>query len=342
MKILVTGASGFIGSFIVERAIELGFEVWAGVRSGSSKIWLTDARIHFIHIDLAHPSTLKEALLPFKENENRWDVVVHAAGATKAKDEKAFFDINCEGTRLLVNMLRELDLVPDRFIYLSSLSVLGDIKENPMPGTDGCHYLPMTDTDSPEPNTSYGRSKLAAENFLHSLPDFPFVILRPTGVYGPREKDYLLMAKSIKRHFDFAVGYRPQKITFIYVRDLVEAIFLAARKGGVGQAYLLSDGHVYSSRTFSDLLQKEMGKKFVLHIKAPLWLLYLVCQTGKLMSLLTGKTSTLNSDKYKILKQRNWCCDIQPACRQLGYTPEYDLPKGVRETVAWYKAQKWI
>ncbi len=341
MKILVTGASGFIGSFIVEHAIKLGYDVWAGVRANSSRQWLTDKRIHFIGLDFSHPELLIKTLEEFHQKEERWDYVVHAAGATKTKDEATFFETNFEATRQLVKALQQLGMTPQRFVMMSSLSVLGALRQELVPQAGDRFYAEMTAADEPEPNTAYGRSKYAAEKFLHEQKDFPYIILRPTGVYGPREKDYYLMAKSIKQHVDFAVGFKPQEITFIYVQDLVEAVFLILDKGEVTQSYLLSDGNTYNSRTFSDLLQKEMGINNVIHLKAPLWLLRMICCCGELCGKLTGKISVLNIDKYNILKQRNWRCNIQPAIA-LGFKPRFDLEAGVKQTVAWYKQKKWI
>ena len=123
-------------------------------------------------------------------------------------------------------------------------------------------------------------AKLQAEAALRSIQGLDYVVVRPTGVYGPRERDYFMMAKSIKSHVDFAVGYRRQVITFIYVADLVEAIFLALEKGRCGKAYALTDGGEYASRAFSDLLQQHLGVKHVVHIKAPLWVLKTVWGVG--------------------------------------------------------------
>ena len=106
-------------------------------------------------------------------------------------------------------------------------------------------------------------SKLKAEQHLQQLPDFPYVILRPTGVYGPRERDYFMMAQSIKKHLDFSVGYKKQDLTFIYVKDIVQAVFLAIEKGVKQRSYFLSDGKVYSSRTFSELIQKTYEVKLI-------------------------------------------------------------------------------
>ena len=153
------------------------------------------------------------------------------------------------------------------------------------------------------------------------------MIFRPTGVYGPRERDYFLMAKSIKQHIDFAPGFKRQDLTFIYVRDLVQAVYLAIEHGVRQRAYFVSDGNVYSSRTFSDLIQKELGNPWVIHIKCPLFILKVVSLLAEFSARCLGKVSTLNADKYKIMKQRNWQCDISPLVEELGYRPEYPLDK---------------
>ena len=174
------------------------------------------------------------------------------------------------------------------------------------------------------------------------MPGLNYVVLRPTGVYGPRERDYFMMAKSIRQHVDFAVGFRPQVLTFIYVADLVEAAYLALDRGPRGAVYPLSDGRQYTSRAFSDLLQLELGVKRVVHLTAPLWVLWLVsCIAGKAAALL-GRTSTLNLDKYRIMRQRNWKCSIEAARRDLGYRPQWPLTRGVRAAVEWYKAEGWL
>ena len=335
-KVLVTGASGFIGSFIVSEGLKRGFDVWAGMRRSSSKQYLTDPRTQFAELDLGNPDRLREQLKAYKAEMGGWDYVVHAAGATKALHREDFFRTNTDGTRHLVEALKDLDMVPRRFVFVSSLSIFGAIRETPYP------YQPILLTDDPQPNTAYGESKLAAENYLQEQTWLPWVILRPTGVYGPRERDYFLMAKSIKQHVDFAVGYRPQDITFVYVADVVQAVFLALERDVVHEAFFLSDGQVYDSRRFSDLLQQEMGTRGVLHIKAPLWFLRAVCTVSGTVNRWLGKLTTLNMDKYHILSQRNWQCDIEPTRQRLGYDPQWPLERGVKETVKWYKAERWL
>ena len=318
MKILITGASGFIGSFIVEEALKRGFETWAAVRRSSSKEWLQDERIHFIELNLSSKEQLTDQLKP-----HQFDYVVHAAGVTKCLNKQDFHRINTEGTKNLVDAFLELQMPLKRFVFISSLSIFGAIREQQP-------YEEIRESDTPQPNTEYGRSKLAAEQYLATT-TLPYIILRPTGVYGPREKDYFIMAKSIKQHSDFAVGYKRQDITFVYVKDVVQAVFLALDKGDNGRKYFLSDGQVYQSTTFSNLIHEELGRPWWIRITAPVWVLRIVTFFGEYIGRMTGKVTALNNDKYNILKQRNWRCDIQPAIDELGYQPTYHLEQGVKE-----------
>ncbi len=333
-SILITGASGFIGSFLVEEALRRGFDTWAGVRASSSRKYLGQPGLHFLELDFARPGVLRSQLAAHKAEAGAFDYVVHCAGATKCIDPADFDRVNHLQTCTLADTLRSLDMTPRQFIFVSTLSVFGPVHEET--------YEPIREADTPCPNTAYGQSKLRAEQYLQSLPGFPYVIFRPTGVYGPREKDYYLMAQSIKRHVDVAAGFRRQDLTFVYVTDVVQAVFRAIDKGVTRRAYFLSDGQVYSSRTFTDLIRRELGNPLVLRITLPLWLLKAVSLLVGGLAALRGKTSTLNADKYRIMKQRNWRCDITPAEDELGYRPAIGLEQGVRETIAWYKAEGWL
>ncbi len=333
-SLLVTGASGFIGSFIVEEALARGFEVWAAVRATTSRRYLTDARLHFIELDLGNEERLRRQLADHVAQHGPWHHVVHAAGATKCRRPEDFALVNTEGTERLARLLLATRALRHRLLFISSLSICGPLHEDT--------YAPLTAADVPQPNTAYGHSKWAAECLLGEIPGLDYVVLRPTGVYGPRERDYFMMAKSIAGHVDFAVGYRRQVITFVYVRDVATAVFQALERGRRGRAYFLTDGGEYASRTFSDLLQQALGVRRVVHFTAPLWLLRLICGAGSLWGRLTGRAVTLNTDKYHIMKQRNWRCDITPACNDFGYAPRYPLERGVTEAVAWYQQHQWL
>lgn len=330
MKILITGASGFIGSFIVEEALRQGFETWAVVRESSSRSFLQDERIHFIELNLSSEEQLKEQL-----KEHQFDYVVHAAGVTKCLHKEDFFRINTEGTKNLVRALIALQMPLKRFVYISSLSIMGAIREEQP-------YQEIRESDKAQPNTAYGKSKIEAEEWLDTVKGLPYVILRPTGVYGPRERDYFMMAKSIQAHTDFAVGFKQQDITFVYVTDVVQAVFLALEKGQTGRRYFLSDGEVYQSSTFSDLIRKELGNPWWIRITAPIWLLRVITFCGEYIGHMTGKVTALNNDKYYIMRQRNWRCDIEPARQELGYEPKVKLAEGVHRSIQWYKENGWL
>lgn len=333
-RILITGASGFIGSFLVERGLQKGFDVWAGVRRSSSREYLQDERIHFIDLDFGNKEQLTAQLTDFAQQYGRFDYVVHNAGVTKCLNKDDFDRVNFQYTANFIDALIDADMVPEKFVLMSSLSAYGV--------GDEVNYTPIKLTDIPNPNTAYGVSKLKAERYLQSKADFPYIILRPTGVYGPREKDYFLMIKTVKSGLDVGTGFKPQHLTFIYAKDLVSAAFLGLESEVSNRAYFVADGDVYTDKEYTTLVKQVVGKKHVLSIKVPLWLLRCVSVVAEGVSKITKKPSTLNRDKYKIMKQRNWECDIQPLINDLGFSPEYDLRKGLQESVDWYKENGWI
>ena len=333
-NILITGAGGFIGSFIVEEALRRGYKTWAGVRKTTNKEYLQDSRIQFIDLAFGNKEQLCRQLLQIKGSIGKWDYIIHNLGVTKCKNPEDFERINYGFVRNFTDALIETDMVPEQFIMMSSLGAWGV--------GDETGFTPLKPTDMPHPNTRYGMSKLKAERHLQSLPDFPYVIMRPTGVYGPREKDYYLMMKTIQYGFDFIAGYKPQLITFIYVKDLVKAIFSAIDKGITRKGYFLSEGVAYSSTQFRKYVASSLGKKIVIPVKVPLFLLKTICFLAEKGAILIGKTSTLNRDKFRIMKQRNGICDISEAQKDLDFRPQYSLEQGVKKSVEWYKQAGWL
>ncbi|WP_165040189.1 NAD(P)-dependent oxidoreductase [Dysgonomonas sp. ZJ709] len=333
-KILITGASGFIGSFLVEKALEKGYAVWAGVRKSSSKEYLQDERIQFIDLNFANKESLTDQLREFVSLYGKFDYVVHNAGVTKCFKKEDFKKINYQYTVNFVDALKAADCTPLKFVLMSSLSAMG--------AGDEINYTPLKFTDKPNPNTEYGRSKLKAEQYLESTTDFPYIILRPTGVYGPREKDYFLMVKTVRSGLDVGAGFRPQHLTFIYVKDLVDAVFLSLESNISNRTYFVADGDVYTDKEYTQLVKESIGKKHVLSLKVPLWLLKVISTIAEGLSLFTKQPSTLNKDKYKIMKQRNWECDIQPLIDDLGFSPQYNLRQGLAESVQWYRENHWL
>lgn len=324
-RILVTGASGFIGSFMVSHALQQGFETWAAVRSTSSRAYLADDRIRFIELDYTDECALYAQLRCHKMKRGRWDIVIHCAGATRCLKSEEYDEANYRATRRLVDVLTALQMIPRQFIFISTLGIYGPLHEQ-LP------FTPIKENDVPRPNTSYGASKRKAEEYLMQLQDFPYVIFRPTGVYGPRDKDYQLLIDSIRhRHAELLLGYRCQRITFVYVRDLVQAVFLAIEQRVHRRCFLVTDGNTYTATDFGRTVCHATHTTFVARLTFPLWVGYVVATLFDAVGRMTGRSFVLNRDKYHILMQRNWTCDITPTIMELGYVPRYNLERGIRE-----------
>lgn len=325
-SVLIVGAGGFIGGFIAREALKRGYDTYCGVRAGTSRRYLDDPRLKFVTFDYDDPHASMCV-------EPRWDYIVYNLGATKCVNFADFNRVNFLTLRRFVEALMQTNHVPDKFVYMSSLSALG-------PG-DEQNYTPLSDADIPQPNTRYGTSKIKAETFLETLPgDFPWVILRPTGVYGPHEQDYLMMIKAIDSGWDFGVGYRKQMLTFIYVEDLAAAIFDALEHAPVRHKYILSEPRAYTQAEFRRIVSAALGKRFVVPVRLPLWMVKGASVVAEKWGVLRMKPSTLNRDKFRIMRQRNWSCDITPAQRDWGFNPQWSLERGIEATVKDYKKTK--
>lgn len=336
MKILITGANGFVGSFLVEEALRRGHDVYAAMRSDSSKANLEGLSPKFIDLPYADKNRMKKCLAGLKFVVGQFDLIIHAMGLTKCKHKSDFDTVNYEYTCNFVNALMESGMTPKHFIYMSSLSAFGS--------GDRQTLEEMKLTDEPRPDTAYGASKLKSERFLATLDtkQFPYTILRPTGVYGPKEKDYFVMLQTINRHLNPGIGFDPQYITFIYVKDLVEVAFLAAEKPGVGKAYFVADGDVWTSDAYQKLCKQLLGVKWTLNIKVPCCLVKVLAFLFDKIGGLFGVTPTLNMDKYNILSATNWKCDIEPLRQDFGFKAKYNLVKGLKESIRWYKQKGWL
>ncbi len=331
-NILIVGAGGFIGGFIVKEAIARGYDTWAGIRESTSKKYLDDPRTKFLYFDYSDKTQIAKTLLENTPESGRWDDIIWNLGATKCANFQDFNLINYQYVKNFVEVLTENHLLPERFLYMSSLSALGPYDEK--------DYSPATSRTIPAPNTRYGLSKIKAETFLEMQPGLNWIIFRPTGVYGPHEKDYLMMIKSIDSHFDFGVGYRNQMLTFIYVDDLVNAMFDALKAGVSKKKYIISEPRSYTQKEFRGIVARTLGTKMVVPVKLPLWAAYIASFVAEKWGAIRLKPSTLNRDKFKIMKQRNWNCDVTDAQRDFGFKANFPLERGIRITVEEYLKNK--
>ncbi len=324
-NILITGASGFIGSFIVEEAIKRNYTTFAGIRKSSSKEYLTDVNIHFIELNFSNENALANSLQEFTRQHGRFDFIIHSAGLTKAKNKEDYFSVNFDNTKRFIHALQNNNLVPDKFVYISSLASFG-------PGESD---LPITHLQTQKPLTAYGDSKRKAEEFLMETENFPLIIINPTAVYGPREKDFYLLLKSIEKHFEIYIGSKSQLLSFVHVYDLVNAIFLAMESSIVNERILVSDLEVYNPKIVNDFIKKIMNKKTISFTipKYPTRILATITETiGKL----SGSIPILNRERLKEFEAMNWSVDCTEL-KKIGYKPQYNLENGLQQTIQWYQ-----
>jgi len=326
-RILITGASGFIGGFLVEEALRRDWEVTAAVRPTSDRIWLQDARIRFLELNFRSEGDLQEKL----KTAGRFDFVIHNAGSTAQPNREGYFAANFENTKRFVEALQGNQQTPDKFLYVSSLAAIGPTKYDQI----------LKPEQAPNPVTFYGESKLAAEQYLASLNDFPWNAVRPTAVFGPRERGLFLAIKLAAQGWGFLLGNKPQRLSFIYVKDLVRLMFAALEYGHSGKRYLVTDGKTYANTDLGKSVETVTGKRTV-QLKIPIPIVRTVAGISEMAGRIRGEMPPLNREKLPELMAESWLCDMTETFEDLKFQPQYDLYSGMEETVQWYKSNRWL
>jgi nucleoside-diphosphate-sugar epimerase len=325
-RVLITGASGFVGYHLIEEALKNNLDVFAAVRKSSKTGHLKDLDIKYTSPDFTSLQALKADML-----ENRYDYIIHAAGVTKARSIEEYNTINADYTYNLALAAGESKIGLKKFVLISSLAAVG-----PLNNLNGI----ITEDTTPNPITAYGRSKLLAEEKLKSIAALNYTILRPTGVYGPRDKDIFIFFKQINNRLEPYIGNIEQKLSLIYVTDLAKAAIKALHAGN-NNIYNLSDGNFYNRYELGNITKEVLNLKTV-KIHLPVNFVKLIANISEKVSSLSNKASVLNVEKLNELMAVNWNCDIAKAKAELGFTPLYDLRSGVTETLKWYKANSWL
>jgi nucleoside-diphosphate-sugar epimerase len=287
-NVLVTGASGFIGSYIVKEALRLGHTVYAGVRQSSDLSNLPIHRIKVLRLDLSNQFNLTERWDDLNSNGIRIDYVIHNAGLTISSNPNDFDKVNYNYTRNLYWSFADLNYQPLKFIFISSLAASG-------PGNAET-LAPITVSDKPNPITAYGLSKLKAEEFLKTQHLIPYLIIRPTAVYGPRDKDFLSLFKALKLHIEPYIGSQHQVLSFIHVYDLTTIICRMLENDIKNTTYNVSDGQPVTVKEFTQTAKRIINKP-TLPLVIPGWLLQFIVIVIEIITKITGRPSNLNKDK---------------------------------------------
>jgi nucleoside-diphosphate-sugar epimerase len=324
--VVVTGATGFIGSHLVERLTKPGTRVRCLVRRTSSLGYLPRERIELVYGDLTTGDGLDAAV-------EGASVVFHVAGVTKAFTESAYWVGNLDATTNLLRACERQKAPSHRFVHVSSLAAMG-------PSPDG---TPLAEDAAPRPLTWYGHSKLAAEEAVRaSSLARRAVIARPPVVYGPRDTDVFEVFRTAARGLLLRIGKGESYFSYIYVKDLAEALTLAAcREAAAGRTYFVANPEPASWTEFARAAAAVTGRTLKT-VAVPRGVAYLSAWCSERASRWRGKPGILSRQKILEAECRYWVCDSVCARGELGFRPAHSLRQGIEETLAWYKEARWL
>ncbi len=323
MKVLLTGASGFVGSHVLDALRAHGLDTAILLRPSSGKSLIAS---HLSAVDVRtgsidDPQSLRQALTGITH-------VIHCAGATKARRNSEFYEINQIGTRNVVAAANTQKI--SRLIHISSLAAAG-------PATG---EKPAREADPPRPVSEYGRSKLAGENEVRAGAAGEFVILRPPAVYGPRDAEFLRLFKAIKRHVLPKTAQQP--LSFVFVHDLAQAVLQClGHSKVVGNTYFVAARETADANVMAKEIAWQTGT-WTVPLPMPAALFWPICLAQEIMTRLTGKTSVLSLQKYAELRAPGWVCDPSRLENDTGFRCVTTLKTGIAQTYSWYRENHWL
>ncbi len=324
MRVLITGASGFVGYHLVDFLSKEGFEIFCLVRKTSNVERIKD-KVKLLYGEVTVPSSLEEAVKGV-------DYIIHAAGLVKSVRKKDYFDVNTQGTINILNATLKYNPKIKKFVYISSQAASRPSKEE------------IKEDIPSSPVTSYGKSKLASEKFIEEnfMDKLPITIIRPSAVYGPYDKEFLPVYKMINNGIEILVKGGKTKLSMVYVKDLVKSVFLSMiSEKTTGKKYFSAHPQSVYLIDFYKAIEKSLGKKFVLRIPVPIPILYTLAFLNTILSKVINKPSMFNFEKVNEIKN-SWVCSPENIIKDTGMKYEYDIEKGVEETIKWLKDEKLL
>lgn len=327
MTVLVTGATGFLGSHVAEQLSKTGRPVRALVRSSSNTKFL---------------SSLPNVSLAYGSVENRASVIeamdgvtsiVHVAGLVKAKDAEEFRRVNTGGTQTVLEAA--IDGGVKRLVFVSSQAAGGPSDKGGAPVRVGEEKAPVT---------AYGRSKLSAERLLIAAKDrIHSVILRPPAIYGPRDREILIFFKAVMGGVLPLTNPLDAMYSMIYGPDCAAACIQALTADvPSGSVYYIEDGVPISFEEMIGLVEQALQKRAWIRVPLPEKLVRVAARVSEMYGKLTDQPVMLTEDKCNELRAPGWVCDGSPARRDLNWTPRVIFSEGVRLTAEWYKREGWL
>lgn len=325
-KVFITGANGFLGSWVAEILSKKGFSVFCLIRKTSNLRWLKNLNVNLVYGDI----TDKESL--FKECINM-DYVIHTAALKRALLEEEYYKVNHIGTLNLLEACKVNSSNLKRFVYVSSLAVSGPSSIN----------KPLTEEDNTQPITNYGKSKLKGEIEVKKYIDkLPIVILRPPVLYGPRDEDIFTFFKIVSKGIKPVLSGSRNLVNLLFIEDLVDAIIVSMLNDkATDKTYFITDEKPYSWNEIGNEIEKALGINAI-RITIPRSILSIAGFLNDLFSKITGKPAALNSEKVKEMKASYWLCSSKKAKNELNWQSKFSLEQRIKETADWYKKESWL
>ena len=322
---LVTGANGFMGSHMVDYLLEKGHGVRCVVRKTSDLTNLRGAKVEYFHCNLTRQESLREAL-------EGVEYVFHFAGKVKARSEAEYIRVNAFSVGTVAEACLKQPTIR-KLLLCSSLAAVG-----PQLGME-----PVNEETKPHPISIYGKSKLQGEEILAKIcgDKIPWCIVRPTGIYGPRDTEIFLYFKMVNKGLKILVSGGDRRVSMIYARDIARFCWLAATKSPSGETFLASDGEGYTWEQLSGYIAQALKRRTVT-IKIPLWFTSMAAAVNEKWAGINGEIATLNREKARELRAKGWVCSIGKARSVLGFEPEYKAKEGIALTADWYRENGWL
>ncbi len=324
-SVLITGANGFIGSRLCDLFLKHGFRVIAGVRRSSNLTLLSDLAVEYRYGDVTQVESIAAMV-------SGVDFVIHNAGLVKAISREQFFEVNAGGTAQLMAGILQHNPSCKKVVLISSMAASG-------PSVNG---KPKLEEDSPHPVTVYGESKLAGETeALKFASKLPILILRPSGVYGPGDKETITFFKSAAKGIRPYFGDTSRRLQLVHVDDLCRCVLAAVKSPTPsGEIFFVAEKQALSLRELVDCLCRAAGKKgFPLVVPGPLFRFLAVL--SEFSFKLVGATPMLTREKANELLA-SWEISTEKAHRLLGFESQVPFEEGSKQTFAWYRQHGWI
>jgi UDP-glucose 4-epimerase len=321
-KILLTGASGFIGGRLREALLARGADVLAIRRRGSPPAKTGRS----VEAEYDDASALERIV-----REEKPDYVFHVAGATKGVKYSDFARANVMPTENLLRALEKEHPETKRVVFVSSLAAYGPSSKD----------RALSESDVRRPIEFYGQSKLEAEHLVEAS-KLAWTIVRPSGVYGPGDADYLNLFKEVASGRNVFFGNRDRWFSAIYVDDLIDATLRAASDARTkSKGYFVEDGRAVTWGEFQQAIVDASGRR-ALTLSLPEVSVGIAAFFGEAASRIDGKPRLFNRQKAKMGAQEAWTCRSDALRADTGWTPKVSVEEGVRRTFEWYRREKWI